>query len=305
MNRFFTIFKFRIVLCVLGVVVLGLVGCDKLGFKKPETPKEATEIKVTGTVIAKVNNLPITLEDLNQEVDTYNSLVPADKPEQKIVTKDQKIAYLKNEMVRRTLLYQDALDRHLDKNEDVRSALEKTKMDLLVVQLIKDEADKIDVTQKEIDDYYNEYKDQLKSPEERSMREIMVPTETEAREIMIQLLQGTDFATLAKERSKSPSAKDGGNLGFISAGKRFPQFDAVAFSDTLEKGKVSNIFKGPEGYYIIKIEDIRGGKQKPLSELQDDIKRGLIFLKQQQKIEDLISKLSRQAKIEVYEGQIK
>jgi hypothetical protein len=37
----------------------------------------------------------------------------------------------------------------------------------------------------------------------------------------------------------------------------------------------------------------------------DDIKKGLTFLKQQQKIEDLVGKLSRAAKLEIYEGEIK
>jgi hypothetical protein len=37
----------------------------------------------------------------------------------------------------------------------------------------------------------------------------------------------------------------------------------------------------------------------------DDISRGLVFLKQQQAIEELIGKLSREAKIEVSEGEIK
>jgi hypothetical protein len=37
----------------------------------------------------------------------------------------------------------------------------------------------------------------------------------------------------------------------------------------------------------------------------EDIKRGLLFLKQQQKIEELIGQLSQKAKIEIYEGEIK
>ncbi|MCM8795737.1 MAG: peptidylprolyl isomerase [Candidatus Omnitrophica bacterium] len=286
-----------------------LVGCDKINAwlnpKKTQTKKLAEGLVVKGTVIAKVNNISITLEDLNQEIDTYNAMVPQDKPELKITTREKKIDYLKNDMIRRALLYQEALDRGLDRNEEVVRALEKSKMDLLAVELIRQEAEKIEVTAKEIEDYYNTYKEQLKEPQERHIREIVVPTETEARDILIQILQGVDFATLARERSKSSSAKEGGDLGFIQRGKKFLQFDTVAFSDTLEKGKVSNIFKGPEGYYILKVEDIRGGKQKSLSEMWDDIKRGLIFVKQQQRIEDLIGKLSREAKIEIYEGQIK
>lgn len=299
--------KRRVFLFVLCLAIFAVfTGCDKLNFsapKKAEVKPAAPVVK--GKIIAKVNNFPITLEDLNQEVESYNALVPADKPDMKISTRDQKINYLKNEMIRRTLLYQAALDRGLDRNENVLRALEKTKMDLLVMELVREEADKVDVSAKEIEDYYNTYKEQLKDPEERQFREIVVLAEPESKEVLIQLLQGADFATLAKEKSKSASSKDGGDTGFIQRGKKFTQFDAVAFSDSLEVGKISNIFKGPDGYYIIKLEAKRGGKQKSLDTLWDDIKKGLTFLKQQQKIEDLIGKLSRDAKLEFYEGEIK
>jgi parvulin-like peptidyl-prolyl isomerase len=301
-------YKLNLFLIACAVILL-LMGCDKLGFKpKPkETPREITPaVVVRGTIIAKVNNFPITLEDLNQEVEAYNTIVPADKPEMKITTTKQKVDYLKNELIRRVLLYQAALAKGLDRKEEVIKALEKTKQDLLVMELVRQEAEKIDVSSAEVEDYYNTYKEQLKEPEERQIREIVVSTEAEAKDILIQLLQGADFATLAKERSKSASAKDGGDLGFISKGKKFAQFDNVGFSDTLEVGKTSNIFKGSDGsYYILKLEGKRGGKQKSLSEMWDDIKRGLTFLKQQQRIETLITNLSKDAKLEIYEGEIK
>ncbi len=56
---------------------------------------------------------------------------------------------------------------------------------------------------------------------------------------------------------------------------------------------------------MLKVEAKRGGKQKPISEVWDDIKKILLAAKQQQKIDELIGKLSREAKIEVYEGEIK
>jgi peptidyl-prolyl cis-trans isomerase C len=288
---------------------LGLTGCEKItGLFKPKTEEASvTPVpkEVKGTVIAKINAIPITLEDLNQEIESYNSLVPADKPEQKITTREQKINYLKNEMVRRALLYQLALDRNLDKKDEVVNAIEKTKQNLLVMELVREEAENVDVTSKEIEDYYNLYKEQLKEPEERRVREILVPTETEAKDVMIQLLQGADFSALAREKSRAASAKDAGDLGYIKKGVKSPQFDSVAFSDALEVGRVSNYFKAPDGYYILKLEAIKGGQQKSLSEMWDDIKRGLIFLKQQQKIEELVGKLSTQAKLEIYEGEIK
>lgn len=296
---------------VLGLIFIGALGCDKI--KVPVSKKTvATEAKsmpvmpqVKGPIVARVNNIPIGLEDFNQEVEIYNANVPDDRPELKITTREQKINYLKNEVVRRTLLYQNALDKGLDRNEDVLTALDKTRTQLLVMELIKQVSQKVDVSSKEIEDYYNTYKEQLKEPEERQIREIVSSSEQDARDVLIQLLQGADFATLAKTNSKSFSAKDGGDLGFIKLGEKSPQLDSAAFADSLEVGKISSIFKTPEGYSIIKLEGKRGGKQKPLSEMWDDIKKGLIFLKQQQIIEEMIGKLSRDAKIDVYEGEIK
>ncbi len=299
-----------IILCIFLFMISFFLGCDKINLllsnKTIKKDKPASETEVKGTLIAKVNNIPITLEDLNAEIDAYNALMTTNnKPEARITTREQKIDYLKNELLRRTLLYQEALDRGLDRNEEALKALEKNKREILMIELLKQETEKVDVSSREIEDYYNTYKEQLKEPEERQVREIMVSTEQEAKDVMIQLLQGADFATLAKERSKSASSANGGDLGFIKRGNKAPQFDEVAFADSLDVGKISNIFRGPDGYYILKLEAKRGGKQRSLSEMWDDIKKGLTFLKQQKSIDDLIGKLSRDSKIEIREGEIK
>jgi len=306
-NRLLIISNQLVVFFVFCFLLSGLLGCDNINFfkfRKPKTEK-ASSSTVKGTAIAKVNNITITLEDLEQEIEAYNSMVPADRPEAKITSREQKINYLKNEMIRRALFYQYASDKGIDKNEDIQKALEKNKMDILVMGLIRQEAGNVEVSSKEVEDAYNQYKEQFKEPEERQIREIMVSSEQEAKDILIQLLQGADFATLARERSKAESAKNGGDLGFIVLGKKFAQFDSVAFSDSLEVGKTSNIFKGPDGYYVLKLEGERGGKQKSLSEMWDDIKNILLFSKQKDKIDKLAGNLSREAKIEVYEGTIK
>jgi len=307
-NRLLVISNQLVVFFVFCFLLSGLMGCDNIKifkFKKAKTTEKASLAMVKGTPIAKVNNITITLEDLEQEIEAYNSMVPADKPEAKITSREQKINYLKNEMIRRALFYQYALDKGIDKNEDIQKALEKNKMDILVMGLIRQEAGNVEVSSKEVEDAYNQYKEQFKEPEERQIREIMVSSEQEAKDILIQLLQGADFAGLARERSKAASAQNGGDLGFIGLGKKFAQFDSVAFSDSIEIGKTSNIFKGPDGYYVLKLEAKRGGKQRSLSEMWDDIKNILLFSKQKDKIDKLAGNLSREAKIEVYEGAIK
>lgn len=299
---------------IAGAFILMLffsLGCQKINLswpsKKSQKEKPApVAAEVKGTIVAKVNNIPVTLEDLNAEIEAYNALMTEnDRPEAKITTREQKVDYLKNELVRRTILYQEALDRGIDRNPQVLETLEKSKRELLVIELLRQEAQKIEVSSREIEDYYNTYKEQLKEPEERQIREIVVANEQEATDIMIQLLQGADFATLARQRSKSASSANGGDMGFVKRGVRSAQFDNEAFSEGLDVGKISKIFRGSDGWYILKLEAKRGGKQRSLSEMWDDIKKGLTFLKQQKSIEDLIGKLSRESKIEIYEGVIK
>jgi peptidyl-prolyl cis-trans isomerase C len=282
-------------------------GCDSLPFlsRGKKISFNKPQIKARGTLIGKAGDIPITLEDLNQDIAAYNETIPDDQPERKINTREQRIDYAKNDMVRRALIYQEALSRGIDKEDDIASAVEKARMELSVLKLMKEETDKIEVTPKEIEDAYNTYKDQLKEPEERNIREIVVSSEQDAKDVLVQLLQGADFATLAKEKSKSSSSKSGGDLGFIGKGKKFSQFDAVAFSDTLEVGRPSNIFRGSDGYYILKLEAKKGGKQKTLSELYEDIKKTLLFLKKQQRIDELVAKLSKNNKVEINEGEIR
>ncbi|MCX5709654.1 MAG: peptidyl-prolyl cis-trans isomerase [Candidatus Omnitrophica bacterium] len=289
-------------------IAVSLTGCDKIGLfqgkKAAVNISLGSEVK-SGTVVAKVNNEVITQDDLDQDINVYNSSVPEDKPELKITTKEQKVNHLKNDLIRRTLLAQDAADKGLDRNEDVTRVLQKTRQELLLMVLVKQIAETTDVSSAEIEDYYNKYKDQLKDPEQREIREIVVGSEQDARDILIQLLQGADFASLAKEKSKSASAKNGGDLGYVKKGTKSVQFDAVAFADTLDVGRVSSVFKTPDGYCIIKLEAKKGGQQKSLTDMWEDIKKGLTFLKQQQKLDDLVGKLSSSARIEIYEGKIK
>ena len=298
-----------ILFVIMGLFLNAILGCDKLNplASRKTVMKTVAQpvIQPRGAIVAKVDNIAIGLEDLNDEIDFYNANIPPENPELKITTKEQKVNYLKNEVIRRALIYQNALDKGLDRNDEVRQAVEKNKRDILVMEDVKDITKSISVTSKEVEDYYNTYKEQLKEPEERQILEIVVNTEQEAKDLLIQLLQGADFATLARSNSKAPSAKDGGNLGFMQEGKKSAQFDVVAFSDTLDAGKISSIFKVSDGYSIVKLEAKRGGKEKPLSEIWDDINRFLVSAKQQQAIEDLIGKLSRDAKIEVSEGEIK
>jgi len=288
-----------------------LLGCDKLPWLGARGDGKAAAPPKDGIVVAKVGDIYITADDLNREIETFNTLVDAQGViQKKIESRDDKISYLRGDMVRKFMLYKEALKRGLDKKDDIVRALREAEISLLVTELLRQEVEKIEISPEEIEEFYNENKEILKEPEQRKILEIVTDREDQAKEVYIELLKGTNFSTLARMHSKALSASEGGDMGFMTfefdpqQRTKFDEFYTVAFAPSLEAGNTSSIFKGPDGYYIIKVEDITTSDAKPLSELWDMIKSYLLFVKQQKAVGDLADQLSGETKIEIYEGKI-
>lgn len=75
----------------------------------------------------------------------------------------------------------------------------------------------------------------------------------QAQDIKKQLDAGADFATLAKKYSADSSASQGGDLGYFKKGDNVAAFDNAAFA--LQVGQISNPVKTQYGYHIIKVTD--------------------------------------------------
>jgi len=299
---------------ILVVVLAGLLimGCENLGFPSAKPKRGMPKPPPGAVVVATVGTFYITAEDLDREVQANNALADQQRmPQLKLDTRDKKIAYLRDRVVQRYMLYQEALDRGLDRNEDITRTLEYAKMDLLVRQLMAEELQKIEVTDSEVQDFYTQNKEALKEPEQRKISEIVTNTEDEARQANIELLKGTDFASVAKQFSKADSASKGGDLGLMMVDPdpkkriRPDKFYEIAFSPSREAGEISSIFKTPDGkFYIIKVDSIKTSQAKPLSEMKEPIRNFLLTQKQDKALTELANRLAGQIKIELYEGKV-
>ena len=277
-----------------------LAGCDNLDSMLPASPPPKPE----GTIVAKVNNVYITLEQLNKEIEGFKQMYDIDPTKQ--VTKDEKVAFLKEELIPRYMFYKEARARKLDNDPKVQETLFNLEVRVLDEAFLKDAAGEMTASPQEIENFYNSYKDRFKQVDERRVREIMVNTEDEAKDILIEILKGGNFNQLAQDKSKAESAAKGGDLGYIKKGQLgddYKRFDDVAFN--LERGQTSSIFKDKKGFYIIRVDDIRGGGITPLSDVRDQVKSAVIYLKQQQKMQELRDSLSKKSKVELYQEKVK
>lgn len=82
-------------------------------------------------------------------------------------------------------------------------------------------------------------------------RHILVANEESCNQLKGRIEEGADFAAIAKEHSKCPSGRRGGELGEFSPGQMVKEFDDVVF--TAEVGKVHGPVKTQFGFHLIEI----------------------------------------------------
>lgn len=89
-----------------------------------------------------------------------------------------------------------------------------------------------------------------------SARHILVPTKETCEDLKAQIEAGADFAAVAREHSRCPSGKQGGDLGEFSPGQMVREFDEVVFSREL--GKIHGPIKTQFGYHLVEITSRTG-----------------------------------------------
>jgi len=90
------------------------------------------------------------------------------------------------------------------------------------------------------------------------------------------LEKGEDFAEFASAYSDHPTASKGGDIGWLRKGPRADQLEEVAFS--LKVGEISEPFKAPMGWQILKVTDRKREKNRE-GEWETQVQASTILLK--------------------------
>jgi peptidyl-prolyl cis-trans isomerase SurA len=168
---------------------------------------------------------------------------------------------------------------------------------------------RVKVSDEDLRNYYQTHPQEFAGEEELHVRHIFLPLpqgassaeEAKVRaageKVLQRLKSGEDFARVARQVSKGPSAEDGGDLGWLRRGTIQKALEDPAFA--LKDGQVSGLVRAGPGLHVLKVEARRRGGAKSFEEAKDEIRARLIDEQAGATRQQYLEELRRGATIDV------
>ena len=264
--------------CMLGLTTLPACNADEAAKNKETAAKPEA-----GSVLATVNGTPIPQSRADLLIKKRIEQGQTDTPQLKQSVRES--------LIHRELIIQEALKKGLDKNPDVATQIDMAKQDVLVNAFVQDYLKNTPVNDDALKAEYEKIKTQMGDKEYKA-RHILVEKEAEAKDIIAQIKKGAKFEKLA-EKSKDPSKSSGGDLGWSPANAYVKPF-AEAMT-ALKKGEYTKEpVQSQFGWHVIRLDDVRPIPVPPFEQVKPQLAQRM----QQQAVEKAITDLKAKAKIE-------
>jgi peptidyl-prolyl cis-trans isomerase C len=260
----------------------------------------ACDKKDDSKVLVTINNDKLTMTEFNKELDK----IPMNM-KMMVASESGKKAYL-DRLITKRLLLAEAQKASIEKDKEFENKLAEIREQLIIESLLKKKlAAGANITEEDLQKYYDKNKEKFRKDTEINTRHILVKSNEEAKQVKEKLQAGEDFADLAKKYSIDPNAKvTGGEVGFHPKGTLLPEYEGAAFKLT-KVGQTSGIVKTQFGYHIIRLEGIKPPAYVPFAEVKDFIKQQLMQEKQKEVLDKYIEELKKNAKITINEDLLK
>lgn len=305
--------------CIALILIMMAPGCDMITSVKEyfqessekAAPKAAQAQKpkaiqakakpalapMNDNTLARVGSWSITIQEFEERLDALKEVVP-----EYDITDPEARRLVLDELVNQEILILGAKESGVSRQKDIKAAVEEFRRTLIVREVALQLTEGIEMSDMEALAFYNENIEAMVGPMQWHVREIVVSTKDQATSILSEVLGGADFAEMAKLHSGGATALQGGDLGFIVQ-EPFPQMGSALLP--LEEGDVSSVFRGPEGYYIVKLEEKKSGEAISFQDIKADIIQSQTLLAQQQVILAHLEKLKAKTDIKINEELLK
>lgn len=209
----------------------------------------------------------------------------------------------RNEKEFQTALQQWGISENIFKQELTRN--------MTVQRFLEEEfINKTTVSDQESRDYYDANREKFIKPAQARASHILFKIDQETTEKMKdtqmarlvtlreKLVNGADFAELAKEFSDCPSSGQGGDLGYFGRGQMIKPFEDAVFA--MQAGDLSNIVETAFGYHLIKVVERQDEILLEYGDVKEHIANLLKGQILQQNIRNYVASLKEQATIKSF-----
>jgi len=197
--------------------------------------------------VAVVNGVSIAARWMERNVEANVAQGQKDTPELR--------AALKQELVARELMTQEAQKRGLDKLPSTQEALTAMRQNLMIDLVLSDEFSKNPIAETELRAEYERQVKALKAAgdmQQFQISSIVLSSEADARSVLMALRAGQAFDALAKSRSMDPSKDKGGELGWFLPDQIAPAISNVVVNLAAGAVSAAPIQVGPY-WHVIKL----------------------------------------------------
>lgn len=170
---------------------------------------------------------------------------------------------------------------------------------------------KIVIPKAELEKYYNEHKNEFVREEQVRLQEIFLSTENKdaktvtaiekkAKDLVARARKGENFGNLAHENSDAETASENGMLPPFKRGDLRQDMADVVFKES--KGYVTDPFRQPNGFEILRVEEHYQAGLQPFETVQNEVMEKMYTPRMQPALREYLTKLRREAFLEVRAG---
>ncbi len=145
--------------------------------------------------------------------------------------------------------------------------------------------------------YFEDNKDEFKSPKMLEFRQIVTRSREEADALLNRLNNGETMHELARQHSIGPEAEKGGRVGWVAHGDLEESMEKVLFS--MPRGKISPVVKTPYGFHIFEVLSVRPEGVKQLPGVIREIESRLLIQRRELFYKKWLSNLRGQFEIKI------
>lgn len=283
----------------LWLPLLLAAACENPAQEPAELPAPSSD------VLARYGDKVITVDDVQEQLNRRDAFIRA-----RYQSPEKKKEFL-DSVVRFELLADEALKKGYQNDPDIIRMYKQWLVARLVQKDFDPKFDPAAIPEDEVRAYYEQHKEEMRRPDQALAAEIVIKSEALAKKVAERARQlakddASGFTEMVLNFSEDSAGQQrGGEMGVITRdSKKFPQPVIDAVFELQNAGDVGGPVKSEDGYHIVRLIKKQVAAVPTFEEVQAMIRERLNKERKDRGMDEWVSELKAEAKVEVFEDKL-